>query len=141
MTRRKAPVFPFEAALKAALPAWDVSLVFAGPTLAKNLNHQLRKKSYTPNVLSYPTGKKSGELIICLEVAKEQAPEYGMRYAEFVGYLFIHGLLHLKGMAHGSTMERAERQLMSRLAPTYSHATTHRNRNRHRDLPSKGRRR
>ncbi|HVX90965.1 MAG TPA: rRNA maturation RNase YbeY [Candidatus Paceibacterota bacterium] len=141
MTRRKAPVFPFEQARKAALPTWDISLVFAGPARAKAINVQLRKKSYVPNVLSYPVAARAGEIIICLEVAQAQAPEYGMAYQEFVGYLFIHGLLHLKGMRHGSTMEKAERQIQSRLAPNYSHGTTHRNRHRHRHVPSKGRRR
>jgi rRNA maturation RNase YbeY len=92
-------------------------------------------------VLSYATGKKSGEIIICLEVAQEQAPEYGLSYPNFVGLLFIHALFHLKGMRHGSTMEKAERQVIARIASIYPNETPHRNRNRHRHEPNKGRRR
>jgi probable rRNA maturation factor len=140
LTRRKAPVFAFAGTSKRILPGWDISLVFTTPAHAKALNKQLRRKSYVPNVLSFPTGHKSGEIIICLDVAREQAPEYGMPYPEFVAYLFIHGLLHLKGMPHGSTMEKAERQHLARLAPTYLHGQTHSNRHRHRHLAGKGRR-
>ncbi len=114
MTRRPAPRFPYEQALQSVLPAWDISLVFSGASRAKSLNWNLRRKKYVPNVLSYETGKASGEIIICLEEAKKQAPSYEMAYAPFVGFLFIHALLHLKGYPHGPTMERRERELLSR---------------------------
>jgi ssRNA-specific RNase YbeY (16S rRNA maturation enzyme) len=38
------------------------------------LNKKLRNKTYTPNVLSYAVGEKSGEMIICREVAREAGP-------------------------------------------------------------------
>ncbi len=141
LTRRKAPAFAFKKALTAVLPTWDISLVFAPPEQAQKLNLTLRKKTYEPNVLSYATGKKSGEIIICLSVAQEQAPDYGMTYADFTGFLFIHALMHLKGMRHGSTMEKAERQALGRVALPHINETTNRNRNRHRHAPDKGRRR
>ncbi len=107
-TRRPAPVFPYKDIAETILPAWDISLVFSGTTRAKNLNIALRKKDYVPNVLSYEVGKKSGEIIICLEVANNQASSYGVSYRDFVVFLFIHGLLHLKGLPHGTTMEKHE---------------------------------
>jgi rRNA maturation RNase YbeY len=113
-TRSRPAAFPFQEALDAALPGWEVSLVFAGEARAQSLNMQLRGKDYVPNVLSYVSGKKSGEIIICPAVAKRQAPSYGLSYTAMVGFLFIHGLLHLKGMAHGATMERREREILSR---------------------------
>lgn len=91
-----------------------MSLVFAGATRAQSMNVRLRGKDYVPNVLSYESGTKSGEIVICLEVAKKQAPDYDMTYTEFVGFLFIHGCLHLKGERHGATMERTERLLLKR---------------------------
>ena len=113
----------------AVLPGWELSLVFAGERRAQSLNQRLRNKSYIPNVLSYESGKKSGEIIICLEVAKKEAPSYDMPYRTFVGYLFIHGLLHLKGHPHGTTMERYERELVSRfIGVTTKDGATHRNR-------------
>ena len=109
-TRSSAPVFPFSKALENILPGWDLSLVFAGEKRARQLNTLLRKKTYIPNVLSYEVGKKSGEIIICPSVARKQAPRYGFEYTHMTGFLFIHGLLHLKGYEHGSRMERAEQK-------------------------------
>lgn len=113
-TRRSVPVFAYQKALEAILPAWDISLVFAGEARAKSLNQSLRNKDYIPNVLSYESGKKSGEIVICLNVAERQAPSYGLSYKHMTGYLFIHALLHLKGMPHGATMDKRERELLSR---------------------------
>jgi rRNA maturation RNase YbeY len=113
-TRRPAPVFPYKEIAQAVLPAWNISLVFAGETRARNLNSALRNKSYIPNVLSYESGKSSGEIIICLPVAKRQAHSYGVSYRQFVVFLFIHALLHLKGLPHGTTMERHERTFLKR---------------------------
>src|SRR6202000_3125388 len=104
LTRSRIPRFDFIGAARAALPGWDISLVFAGPTQAQRLNKQLRKKSYVPNVLSYAAGAANGEIIICPAVARKQAPGYGLSAGDFTALLFIHGLLHLKGMAHGTTM-------------------------------------
>ncbi len=115
-TRRKAPGFPYSEIAQAILPGWDISLVFAGETRAKNLNVSLRGKSYVPNVLSYELGNKSGEIVICLPIVKKQAPEYGLSYANCVAFMFIHGLLHLKGVPHGTTMERYENQYLQRFA-------------------------
>ena len=147
LTRRTlAPRFAYDAVAASVLPGWDISLAFVGPKKAQELNELLRKKSYVPNVLSYIAGSKNGEIIICLEEARRQASSYRMSEQEFVLYLFIHGLLHLKGWAHGVTMEKCERTLVAKFAASAAHplpnVTTHRNRNRHRHVPGKtGRRR
>lgn len=113
-TKSPVPKFPYQDALTHILPGWDMSLAFAGKQRAQSMNMLLREKDYVPNVLSYESGDKSGEIVICLEVAKRQAPEYEMTYTEFVGFLFIHGCLHLKGMQHGATMDDKERLLLKR---------------------------
>lgn len=114
MTRREAPRFAYTDIAKAVIPGWDVSLVFVGPKQAQELNVRLRGKTYTPNVLSYALGEKSGEIFICPHEAAKQAPLHDMNEHEFVLYLFIHGLLHLKGMAHGGTMEACEQKFLAR---------------------------
>jgi len=140
-TRSAAPVFPFKEAAAKVLPDWDISLVFAGEQRAQSLNMTLRGKEYIPNVLSYETGRKSGEIIICPRVARRQAPSYDLSYRAMVGFLFIHGLLHLKGLRHGATMDRQEREVLSQfIGVTVSDGTTHRNRNRHRDASHEDRR-
>ncbi|MEK7510930.1 MAG: rRNA maturation RNase YbeY [Patescibacteria group bacterium] len=128
-TKSRAPSFPYAKAAEKVLPGWDISLVFAGETRAKSLNIALRGKDYIPNVLSYESGKKSGEIIICLPEARRQAGSYEMSYTHFVGYLFIHGLFHLAGKRHGPTMEREERTVLARLASlSPTNGTTHRHR-------------
>lgn len=129
-TRGSTPRFPYAKAAALVLPHWDISLAFAGKARAKHLNEVLRGKDYVPNVLSYQSGHRSGEIIICLEVARAQAPDYGMTYTAYVGFLFIHGLLHLAGKRHGTRMEREERAILARLIdiPTHQHEATHRHR-------------
>ncbi len=147
LTRRKrVPRFAYTEIAATTLPGWEISLAFVGSHQARALNERLRGKSYTPNVLSYTLDSRSGEIIICLAEAEKQAPAHGMSRRIFVLYLFIHGLLHLKGWAHGGTMEKCERKLLAKFAKgavhPLSNETTHRNRNRHRHVPSKnGRRR
>jgi len=148
LTRHTASVagLPFAEVAKEVLPGWDISLVFVGPTRARALNRQFRNKDYIPNVLSYALDAKSGEILICLAEARKQAPVYDMKEREFILYLFIHGLLHLKGRVHGATMERSERKLLAEFskgtARSLPNVTTHSHRNRYRHVPSKdGRRR
>src|SRR3989344_5268353 len=161
LTRRRAPRMPFAKAVSTVLPGWEISLVFVGEKRAQSLNRTLRGKSYVPNVLSYATGNASGEIIICLAVAKRQAPAYNLLPTTYCLLLFIHALLHLKGMAHSATMERREQALVARFAgatarrarlvaspsklarlPIPHGPQTHRYRHRHRDVPGQaGRRR
>lgn len=53
-----------------------------------------------------------GEIFIDLVTAKKEMGKFDMSFDKFVTYLFIHGLLHLKGMEHGYTMERTEKKLL-----------------------------
>ncbi|MFA5933656.1 MAG: rRNA maturation RNase YbeY [Candidatus Paceibacterota bacterium] len=90
---------------------YELSIVFASKKLAQELNIRYRGKDYVPNVLSFPLSKTSGEMVINLETVKREAPQFGKSYEKFLGFIFIHGLLHLKGMAHGSIMEKQEVRL------------------------------
>ncbi|MDD3530989.1 MAG: rRNA maturation RNase YbeY [Candidatus Pacebacteria bacterium] len=121
------------------LPDWDISLAFVGAVKARALNKQLRNKDYIPNVLSYRTDAalpkrngrgtavpdealaKSGEIIICLSEAAKQAPAHALNERTFVLFLFIHGLLHIKGWAHGARMEACERKLVAKYGASNSH--------------------
>ncbi len=87
---------------------YQVSLSFVGRTRARAYNEAHRGKTYVPNVLSFPLDRTTGEIIICPEVAKREAPKFDLSYTGYVTYLFIHGLLHLKGYDHGATMEQLE---------------------------------
>ena len=109
MTKGALPSVPFADIKKEILgEKYNLSLVFCGNRKSKELNKIYRDKDYPTNVLSFPLDKKNGEIFIAPSVAKKEASKFDKNYSDFVGFLFIHGLLHLKGMEHGSTMEKAE---------------------------------
>lgn len=91
---------------------YDLSLVYVGEQRAQSLNINYRNKDYTPNILSFPLTKTSGEIFICPNVAKKEAKDFNLTYSGYLNFLLIHGLLHLKGYRHGATMEKLERKYM-----------------------------
>jgi probable rRNA maturation factor len=88
--------------------AYQVSLTFVGETRARRYNQTYRGKSYVPNVLSFPLETKAGEIVICPVAARREAKAHELSFTGYITYLFIHGLLHLKGYDHGATMDRLE---------------------------------
>lgn len=114
-TVRSYPSLPYQKIKEGILgKRYDLSLVFVGSKRAKRINVENRNKNYTPNVLSFPLDKSAGEIIITPEVAKKEALLRGMSVRSYTGFLFIHGLLHLKGHDHGATMEKAEKRYLTK---------------------------
>src|ERR1035437_553869 len=114
-TKGKAPVLPFERIKNAVLgKSYDLSLVFVGDAVSKKLNYIYRQKNKPTNILSFPLSKKEGEIFINLKLARAEANKIGKKYANYVGFLFIHGLLHLKGYDHGKTIEGLEEKYLKR---------------------------
>ena len=91
---------------------FELSLVFVDSAFSRRLNKTYRHQNKPANILSFPLSKKSGEIFIDLITAQKDAKKFGMTFRKFVIFLFIHGILHLKGMRHGDTMDRAEKQLL-----------------------------
>ena len=114
-TRGTFPRIPFAQIKDEVLGArYTLSLAFVSEKEATRITLETKKKDKASNVLSFPLAKDSGEVIICPATSRAQAPLYGMTPKQFLGYLFIHGCLHLRGDKHGATMEREERRLMER---------------------------
>ena len=102
----------------------EMSLSFVGAEEIRGLNKQYRNVDAVTHVLSFPTidnpelkiiekdtfaldsinpetGKLNiGDIIICLERAKEQAVEYNHSLKRELCFLSLHGLLHLLGYDH-----------------------------------------
>ncbi len=105
------PKLPYEAMAAAVLGTrYEVSLTFVGADRARTLNQTHRGKDYVPNVLSFPLTKDAGEVYIAPSVAIAEASKFGMTERGYIGYLFIHGLLHLKGLDHGTKMDTLEKK-------------------------------
>ncbi len=114
-TKGKLPSLPFVQMKDAILgTAYELSLVCLSPAKQKKLNMTYRGKESTTNVLSFPLSKTSGEITFDLSKAKKEAPLFDMSYPHFMTFLFIHGCLHLKGMQHGSTMEKEEKKFLKK---------------------------
>jgi len=110
-TARAYPTLPYEDIKNDILGKdYTLSLAFVGGTRAQALNVQYRGKDYTPNVLSFPLDEAVGEIFITPTVAKKEAPKFSMTHEGYVGFLFIHACLHLKGMDHGDAMDAAEKK-------------------------------
>ena len=108
-TRGKVPQVPFLKIKDVALGKnYSLSLVFVGEIKSKFLNNKYRGKNKPTNVLSFGIDKNQGEIFITPAVVKKQTKQFERKYENLVAFLFIHGLMHLKGYEHGSTMERQE---------------------------------
>jgi len=93
---------------------YRLSLVIIGDARSKELNRAFRKKNVPTDILSFPLTEKSGEIFLNPVAAKREAVKFGRTEKNFLQFLFIHGLLHLEGLKHGSTMEREESKFRKR---------------------------
>ncbi|MFA5997573.1 MAG: rRNA maturation RNase YbeY [Candidatus Paceibacterota bacterium] len=110
-TKGKLPRLPFVKMTDAVLgKEYDCSLVIVSPKKSRELNRTYRDKDNSTNILSFPLGDNDGEIFLDLAKARTEAPLFDRSYTNFVGFLFIHGLLHLKGLDHGTKMENAEKK-------------------------------
>jgi probable rRNA maturation factor len=91
---------------------FELSLVVCGDTLARKMNTVYRKKTYKPNILSFPLSKNEGEIFLNVRKAEREARLGGISSRERLTYLFIHGCFHLKGLDHSDHMEREEMRVM-----------------------------
>ncbi len=109
------PTHPYETLKNDILgKRYNLSLSFVGPTRAAKLNQQYRQKSYTPNVLSFPLDTENGEIVICPHIAAKEAAAHRLTPTNYVAFLFIHGLLHLKGHDHSDEMDKAENRYLKK---------------------------
>jgi probable rRNA maturation factor len=108
-TKGRLPSLPFLSIKKEILgDAYSLSIAFIGKVKMKELNKKYRSKNEPTNILSFPLSKSEGEILICPAVVKTETKKFNRNFAQLLGFLVIHGMLHLKGMTHGSTMEKRE---------------------------------
>lgn len=89
---------------------YNLTIIFCTPEESQARNRTYREKDYPTNILSFPLDKKEGEIYISLATTRRDAKKFAMSYMEFLHLLLAHGMLHLKGHDHGSTMEELEKK-------------------------------
>ena len=84
------------------------------------LNGRFRGRDHATNVLAFPADESGllGDIAICAPVAAREAHDQGKRLADHYAHLIVHGILHLKGMDHGTetdavAMEAQESELLA----------------------------
>jgi probable rRNA maturation factor len=96
----------------------EVTLLLTGDPSLKRLNRAYRGPDRPTDVLSFsqlegtpfaspPGGTCTlGDVAISVERAQRQATEYGHSLERELGYLFVHGMLHLLGYDHEHEADR-----------------------------------
>lgn len=108
-TKGKLPRLPFANIKDKILgKKYELSIVFMEDKEIKKINKKYRGKNKPTNVLSFSLTENSGEILLAPDVIKKEAPKFDMDVKNFTGFLIIHGMLHLLGFDHGSTMENKE---------------------------------
>ncbi len=106
---------------KEGLPAEnaEISLTFVSKEEIRELNNQYRGIDNHTDVLSFPLIEDFdfieedddymlGDVVICLEKAREQADEFGHSERREIVYLFVHSVCHLLGFDHMEEDEKKE---------------------------------
>lgn len=113
--RTNIPNIPFKKIAEDILGKnFDLSLVLCADKLATRINREHRNKTYSPNILSFPLSKDSGEIFLNVRKAEREARTQGIPAKTRMTFLFIHGCLHLAGLDHGKTMESREKAIMKK---------------------------
>lgn len=102
----------------------EMSLSFVDKNEIQEINRDYRGKDVPTDVISFALNDETdeieilgleeeintlGDVIICVEIAKEQAQEYNHSFDREIGFLAVHGFLHLLGYDH---MEEADEKIM-----------------------------
>ena len=93
---------------------YSLSVVFSSSSHLRRLNSEYRKRDTPTDILSFPLSKTEGEILISTAAARREAIKFGRPFDNFLLFLLIHGFFHLKGMKHGSRMEREEEKFRRR---------------------------
>lgn len=93
---------------------YSLSIAYVSEKKSKEINKKYRNINKATNVLSFALYKNEGELILCKSVIKKETKKFNKNFKELLGFLVIHGMLHLKGMQHSSTMEKEEKKYVKK---------------------------
>ncbi|QTQ07248.1 rRNA maturation RNase YbeY [Macrococcoides canis] len=97
----------------------EVAVSFVDEDEIQAINKAYRNKDAVTDVISFALEEGEddfempdaprvlGDIIICVKRAKKQAEEYGHSFERELGFLSLHGLLHLLGYDHMNEADEA----------------------------------
>ena len=90
--------------------AGEISLVFVTSREMRRLNREFRVKDKVTDVLSFAPSEEGslGELVFSLDVIERQARQHGLTKHQELGYMVLHGVLHLLGYDHETSEKDAQ---------------------------------
>jgi rRNA maturation RNase YbeY len=104
---------------------YSLSVTCVDEKTSKKINKEYRGKNKPTNILSFSLRKNMGEIILCPSVIKKEARNFGKTFPKFLGFLVIHGMLHLKGFEHSSRMEELEQKYDQKYFSGHRHRVVH----------------
>lgn len=102
----------------------ELSVTFVDNNRIQEINKEYREKDQPTDVISFAMEELGegeiplmnstlprmlGDIIISIDRAKEQAEDYGHSYSRELGFLTVHGFLHLLGYDH---MTKEDEEMM-----------------------------
>ena len=86
-----------------------MQIIFVSQEEIRELNKNFRNIDKSTDVLSFPNDDELdssiGDIFISIEQARLQANDYGHSFEREIGFLAVHGYLHLLGFDHHSESE------------------------------------
>jgi len=108
-TKGKLPSLLFKAIKEDILgKKYSLSIAYVNKKSSQEINKKYRDIDNPTNILSFLLHKSGGEIILCPPVIKREAKNFEKTFDQFLGFLVIHGMLHLKGYEHSSRMDKVE---------------------------------
>ena len=104
---------------------YSLSIAYVDEKTSKRINKKYRGKNKPTNILSFSLKKNIGEIILCPAVIEKEAKNFDKTFEKFLGFLVIHGMLHLKGYEHSSTMEKLEQKYDQKYFSGHRHRVIH----------------
>ena len=102
----------------------EMSLSFVNKEEIQEINRDYRGKDVPTDVISFALNDEVeseisiigledeinsiGDVIICVDIAKEQAEDYNPSFDREIGFLAVHGFLHLLGYDHMTPEDEKE---------------------------------